>query len=92
MIYEVKLRKINYMLSEPLRKAWTTFDPMLAHVVQLLQCGLHMRCPIYFVKLLKIWFDFHYVHVQIKHGIVPLLISDIMCTCSSNTCTLLLKN
>jgi hypothetical protein len=35
MIDEVKLRKkkdeeINYMLSESLQKAWTTFEPMLA--------------------------------------------------------------
>jgi isopentenyl phosphate kinase len=97
MIDEVKLRmkkdeEINYMLSEPLQKAWTTFEPMLVHVIQLLQCGLHMRCPICFVKLLKIWFDVHHVRVQIKHGIVPLLIGDIMCTCSPNTCTLPLKN
>jgi hypothetical protein len=46
MIDKVKLRKkkdeeINYMLSEPLQKAWTTFDPMLVHVIQLLQYGLH---------------------------------------------------
>jgi hypothetical protein len=38
MIDEVKLRKkkdeeLNYILSEPLRKAWTTFEPMLAHVI-----------------------------------------------------------
>jgi hypothetical protein len=97
MIDEVKLRKkkdeeINYMLSKPLRKAWTTFEPMLAHVIQLLQCRLHMRCPICFIKLLKIWFDFHHVHVQIKHGIVPLLVGDIMCTRSPNTCTIPLKN
>jgi hypothetical protein len=97
MIDEVKLRKkkgkeINYMLSEPLRKAWTTFEPMLAHVIQLLQCVLHMRCPICFIKLPKIWFDFHHVCVQIKHGIVLLLIGDIMCTCCPNTCTLSLKN
>jgi hypothetical protein len=78
MIDEVKLRKkkdeeINYMLSEPLQKAWTTFELMLTHVIQLLQCGLHTRCPISFIKLLKIWFDFHHAHVQIKLGIVPLL-------------------
>jgi isopentenyl phosphate kinase len=96
MIDEVKLRtkkdeKINYMLPESLWKAWTTFEPMLAHVIQLLQCGLHTRCPICFVKLLKIWFDFYHVHVQIKHGIVPLLIGDIMCSCSPNTYILPLK-
>jgi hypothetical protein len=97
MIDEVKLTKkkdeeINYMMSEPLPEAWTTFEPMLMHVVELLQCGLHTRCPICFVKLLKIWFDFHNVHAQIKHGIVSLLISDIMCTFSPNSCTILLKN
>jgi hypothetical protein len=45
MIDRVKLRKkkneeINYMLLEPLQKAWTTFEPMLMHVIQLLQCRL----------------------------------------------------
>jgi hypothetical protein len=48
--------------------------------------------PICFVKLLKIWFDFHHVHVQTKHGIIPLLIGHLMCTCIPNTCTLQLKN
>jgi hypothetical protein len=38
MIDEVKLKKkkdeeINYMLAEPLLKAWTTFKPMLVHVI-----------------------------------------------------------
>jgi hypothetical protein len=38
MIDEVKLRKkkdeeINYMLAELVQKAWTTFEPMLAHVI-----------------------------------------------------------
>jgi hypothetical protein len=51
-----------------------------------------MRCPIYFVKLLKIWFDFHHVRVQIKHEIVSLLVGDIMCTRSPNTCIIPLKN
>jgi hypothetical protein len=60
--------------------------------IQLLQCGLHTRCPICFVKLLKIWFNFHHVRVQIKHEIIPLLIGDIICTCSPNTCTIPLKN
>jgi isopentenyl phosphate kinase len=97
MIDEVKLRKkkdeeINYMLLEPIRKAWTTFELMLVHVIQLLQCRMVMRCPIYFVKLLKIWFDFLHVCVHIKHGIVPLLVGDIICTRSPNTFTLLLKN
>jgi hypothetical protein len=96
MIDKVKVRKkkdeeINYMLSEPLQKAWTTFDPMLVHVIQLLQYGLHTWCPIWFFKLLKIWFYFHHVRVQIKHGIVPLLIDDIMHTCSPKTCIIPLK-
>jgi hypothetical protein len=56
MIDEVKLRKkkdeeINYMLSKPLRKAWTIFEPMLAHVIQLLQCRLLTRCSVCFIKL-----------------------------------------
>jgi hypothetical protein len=97
MIDEVKLRKIkdeeiNYMLSELLWKAWITFEPMLVHVIKLLQCRLLMRCPICFVKLLKIWFDFLHVCVHIKHEIVPLLVGDIMCTRSPNTFTLPLKN
>jgi hypothetical protein len=38
MIDEVKLRtkkdeEINYMLSDPLRKAWMTFAPMLMDVI-----------------------------------------------------------
>jgi hypothetical protein len=38
MIDELRLRKkkdeeTNYMLSEPLREAWTTFEPMLPHVI-----------------------------------------------------------
>jgi hypothetical protein len=97
MIDDVKLEKkkeeeINYMLSEPLRKVGTTFEPMLMHAIQLLQCKLLMRCVIYFVKLLKIWLDFLHVRVHIKHGIVSLLVGDIICTRSSNTFTLLLKN
>jgi hypothetical protein len=97
MIDEVKLRKkkdkeINYILSEPLQKAWTTFEPMLVHVIQLLQCRLLTRCPIYFVKLLKIWLDFLHVCVHIKYVIVSLLVGDIMCTRSCNTFTLPLKN
>jgi hypothetical protein len=92
MIDEVKLRKkkdeqINYMLAEPLQKAWTTFETMLAHVIQLLT-----RCPICFVKLLKIWLDFLHVRVHIKHAIVTVLVGDIICTRSPNTFTLPLKN
>jgi hypothetical protein len=65
---------------------------MLVHVIQFVQCMLLTRCPIYFVKLLEIWLDFLHVHVHVKHGIVLLLVSDIMCTRSPNTFTLLLKN
>jgi hypothetical protein len=41
MIDEVKFRKkkdeeVNYILSKPLWKVWTTFEPMLMHVIQLL--------------------------------------------------------
>jgi hypothetical protein len=97
MIDEVKLRKkndeeINYILTEPLMKAWTIFEPMLAHVIQLLQCRLLTRCPICFIKLLKIWLDFLHVYIYVKHGIVPLLVDDIMCTRSPNTFILPLKN
>jgi hypothetical protein len=77
MIDEVKLRKkkdeeINYLLAEPLWKTWTTFEPMLVHVIQLLQCRLLMRYPICFIKLLEIWLDYLYVRVHVKDGIVPL--------------------
>jgi hypothetical protein len=96
MIDEVNLRKkdeeINYMLSKPLQIAWTTFDPMLAHVIQLLQFRLVTRCRICFVKLLKIWFDFLHIRAHIKHRIVSLLVGDIMCTRSPNTCTISLKS
>jgi hypothetical protein len=96
MIGEVKLRKndeeINYMLSEPLQKAWTAFESMLTQVIQLLQCRLLTRYPICFVKLLEIWLDFIYVCVHIKHEIVPLLVGEIMYTRSPNTVSLLLKN
>jgi hypothetical protein len=97
MIDEVKLRKkkeeeINYMSAEPLQKAWTTFEPMLVHVIQLLQSRLYTICPIYFLKLLKIWLDFLHVRVHVKYGIVPLLVRDIMCTRSPNTLTFPSKN
>jgi hypothetical protein len=36
----------NDMWSEPLQEAWTTFDPMLAHRIQLLQCRLSTSFPI----------------------------------------------
>jgi hypothetical protein len=80
------------MLVEPLQKVWTTFEPMLAHVIQLLQCRFLMRCLICFVKLLKIWLDFLQVHVHIKHGIISLLVGDIMCTRNPTIFTLPLKN
>jgi hypothetical protein len=72
MIDKVKLRKkkdeeINYIAVEPLWKAWITFESMLVHVIQLLQCRLLMRCPIYFIKFLKIWLNFLHVCVHIKH-------------------------
>jgi hypothetical protein len=68
MIDEVKLRvkkdeEINYMLSELLQKGWTTFKHMLTHVIHLIQCGLHRDVQYAFIKLLKIWFDFHHVRV-----------------------------
>jgi hypothetical protein len=56
------------MLAEPLQKAWTTFKPMLAYVIQLLQYRLLTRCPICFVKFLKIWLDFLHVRVHVKHN------------------------
>jgi hypothetical protein len=65
---------------------------MLTHVIQLLQCRLVTRSPICFTKLLKIWLDFLHARVHIKHGIVSLLFSDIMCTRSPDTFILLLKN
>jgi hypothetical protein len=80
------------MLVEPLRDAWTTFDPMLMHVIQFFQCRLYTRIPIYLVKLLKIWLDLIHVRVHVKHGIVPLLVPDKMCIRSFNTFTLPSKN
>jgi hypothetical protein len=82
MIDDIKLRKkkdeeTNYILVEPLQKAWATFEPMLVHVIQLLYCRLITRCPICFVKLLEIWLDFLHVRVHVKHGIVLLLVSDM---------------
>jgi hypothetical protein len=80
------------MLVEPLREAYITFEPMLVHVIQLLQCRLFLRCPICLVKQLKKWLDFLHVYEHVKHEIVPLLVGDIMCTRSPNTFTLPLKN
>jgi hypothetical protein len=80
------------MCAEPLREAWATFDPMLAHVIQLLELRLSASFPIYGVKLLKIWYDFFHIHIHVKHGIVPLLVRNKMCTSSPNTFTIPLKN
>jgi hypothetical protein len=75
------------MCAEPLCEAWDTFDPMLAHVIQLLHCWLFMRFPICLVKLVEIWLDVLHVHIHVRHGIVPLLVCNIMCTSSPNTFT-----
>jgi hypothetical protein len=80
------------MCVEPLHEAWATFDPMLAHVIQLLQCRLFTSFPIYLAKLLKIWYDFFHICIHVKHGIVPLLVHNKMCTSSPNTFTISLKN
>jgi hypothetical protein len=82
----------NYMSAEQLREAWTTFDPMLVHGIQLLQCRLSTSFPKCLVKHLKIWLDFLHVCVHVKHGIVPFVVRDIMCTRSPNTFTLPLEN
>jgi hypothetical protein len=97
MIFELKLGKkneeeINYMCAEPLREAWATFDPILAYVIQLLQCRLFTRFPICLVKLVEIWLDFLHICIQVKYGIVSLLVHNIICTSSPNTFTLPLKN
>jgi hypothetical protein len=65
---------------------------MLAHGIQLLQCRLSTSLPIYLVKHVKIWLDFLHVRVYVMHGIVPLVICDIMCTRRPNTFTLPLEN
>jgi hypothetical protein len=57
-----------------------------------LHCRLFTRIPICLVKLVEIWLDFLHIRTHVKHGIVPLLICNIMCTSSSNTFTLPLKN
>jgi hypothetical protein len=73
------------MCAEPLHQAWATFDPMLAHVIQLLQRRLFTSFLIYLVKLLKIWYEFFHIRIHVKHGIVPLLVRNKMCTSSPNT-------
>jgi hypothetical protein len=65
---------------------------MLAHGIQLLQCRLSTSFPICLIKQLKIRLNFLHVRVHVKHGIVPLVICDIMCTRSPNTFTLPLEN
>jgi hypothetical protein len=80
------------MCAEPLREAWTTFDTMLAYVIQLLQYRLFTSFSIYLVKLLKIWYDFFHIRIHVKHGIVPLLVRNKMCTSSPNTFTIPLIN
>jgi hypothetical protein len=80
------------MCAESLHEAWATFDPMLTHVIQLLQCRLFTSFLIYLVKLVKIWFDFVHIRIHVKHGRVPLLICNKMCTSSPNTFTLPSKN
>jgi hypothetical protein len=65
---------------------------MLAHGIQVLQCRLSTSFQIFLVKHLEIWLDFLHVRVYVKHGIVPLIIRDIMCTRSPNTFTLPLEN
>jgi hypothetical protein len=96
-IFELKLGKkkeeeINYMCAEPLHESWATFDPMPAHVIQLLYCRLFTRFPICLVKLVEIWLNFLHIRIHVKHGIVPLLVCNKICTSSSNTLTLPLKN
>jgi hypothetical protein len=65
---------------------------MLAHGIQLLQCRLSTLFPICLVKHLKIWLNFLHVRVHVKHGIVLLVLHDIMCTRSPNTFILSLEN
>jgi hypothetical protein len=85
-------KEINYMCAEPLYEAWATFDPTLAHVIQLLHYRLFVRFPICLVKLVKIWLDFLQSRIHVKHDVVPLLIYNKMCTSSPNTITIALKN
>jgi hypothetical protein len=58
LIDELQLRKkkdeeMNYMLAGPLQEAWTTFELMLAQVIQLLRCWLFTRCPLVFSTFSK---------------------------------------
>jgi hypothetical protein len=72
------------------RKLGSPLTPILVHGIQLLQCRLSTLLPIYLVKQLEMWLDFLHVRVYVKHGIVPLVIHDIMC--HPNTFTLPLEN
>jgi hypothetical protein len=97
MTFELKLKKkkeeeINYMCAEALHEAWATFDLMLVLVIQFLHCRLFTRFPNCLVKLVKIWLDFLHIRIHVKHGIVPLLVRNKMCTSSPNIFTLSLKN
>jgi hypothetical protein len=65
---------------------------MLVHGIQLLQYRLSTSFPICLVKHVEIWLDFLHVCVHVKHGVVPLVVHDMMCTRSSNTFTLPLEN
>jgi hypothetical protein len=44
----------------------------------------NVGCPLHFQYVLsnisKIWLDFLHVRVYVKHGIVPFVVHDIMCT------------
>jgi hypothetical protein len=85
-------------LSEKLHVSETTSAsvghlwPHVARGIQLLQCRLSTSFPICVVKQLEIWLDFLYVRVHLKHGIVPLVVCDMMCTRIPNTFTLPLEN
>jgi hypothetical protein len=85
-------KEIHYMCAEPLHEVWATFDPLLVYVIQLLHYRLFMRFTICIIKLVEIWFDFLHIRIHVKHGIVLLLVCNIMCTNSPNTFTLPLKN
>jgi hypothetical protein len=73
-------------------KLGSPLTPILVHGIQLLQCRLSTLLPIYLVKQLEMWLDFLHVRVYVKHGIVPLVIHDIMCIRNPNTFTLPLEN
>jgi hypothetical protein len=72
-------------------EAWTTFGPLLVHVIQLFYCRLFTRFLICLIKFVEIWLNFLYIYIHVKHDIVSLIVCNIMCTNSPNTFTLLLK-